>query len=88
MAGGVVFDEGGGYDPLPAPRIAPPTFADALLNARIASTPGSASAMLVLVAIAIIGFSFYLLASAAKAPPTLGSDQLRPGEEVPAYVHH
>lgn len=82
-----MFEEGQKFDPMPTPRPEPLTLGRAMVNARIVSSPGEASLVLAILAAALIGFAFYLIASSVQPPPTLGPDELRPGEEVPSYVH-
>jgi hypothetical protein len=80
MPGGVVFEEEQSFEPMPLPRQQVPTMGSALLNARIVGFPGDAGVLLAILALALIGVSFYLLTSSIQPPPTLGPDILRAGE--------
>jgi hypothetical protein len=86
MASGIQFDENQNFDPIPEPVLQPPTFADGLLKSGVISKPGDAIALLAVFALILISASFYILISSVPQPPTLGSDMLRPGEQVPSYV--
>jgi hypothetical protein len=85
MSGKVVFEEGQEFDAIPLPRQETPTMESALSNAGIVGSRTDAMMVLAACAFLLIGASFYLLLSTIKPPPTLGPDQLLPGE-VPGYV--
>ena len=78
-----MFEEEQSFEPLPLPRPHVPTLGSTLLNARIVGSPGDAGIFLAIVALSLIGVSFYLLMSSTQPPPTLGADHVRVGE-VPA----
>lgn len=85
MSGKVVFEEGQEFDAIPTPRQETPTMESALSNAGIVGSRGDAMIVLAVCALLLIGASFYLLITSIQPPPTLGPDQLLPGE-VPGSV--
>jgi hypothetical protein len=87
MRGNVVFEEGQGFDPMPLPRPDPPTIEGSLMNAGIVGSRTDAMIILAIAALIVIGLSLYLLITSVQPAPSLGPDQLLPGE-VPGYPAH
>ena len=86
MSNGVQFDEDQGFDSIPRPELQPPSISHVLLKGGIVSSPGDAAFIFGVAAVALIGFSFYIIASAVPPPPELGADTPRSGEHIPDYV--
>lgn len=86
MTDRVQFDEDQNFDPIPQPKLEPPTFGDSLLKSGVLSNPGDLAIMLGIFALLLIAGSFYLIASSVPPPSNLGEDILRPGEVPPNYV--
>lgn len=62
------------------PRPEPPTIEGALMNAGLVGSRTDAMIVLAVCALLLIGASFYFLISSVEPPPSLGPDQLLPGE--------
>lgn len=86
MADGVKFDSDKNFDPIPEPKLRPPSMADGFLKAGIVSSPGDAAMILGAGAFLLVAASFYMLVSSISPAPKLGSDIPRAGEIVPEYV--
>jgi hypothetical protein len=86
MVHDVHFDETSPFDPIPQPLSRPVTVGDVFFRTGIISAPGDAVFILAFFAVALIGFSFYIIASAVPPVSELGPDTLLPGEVVPGYV--
>lgn len=86
MSDEVIFDEAQKLPSLPEARAKPTTLSDVILHSGVVSSPGDAAILLAVCAMLLIAGSIYFLAASVPPPPTLGADDLRPGETVPNYV--
>ncbi len=61
----------------------PKTALDSLMKLGVVSTASQASAVLLLVAVALVYGAYYFFTNSFPETPTLGKDILKPGEVIP-----